>query len=80
MLSGLAQNKFLTLTGANPAMEADEPRSKPATVVTGADLSALSVHELEGRILALKQEISRCEAAMVAKKTSAEAASAVFKL
>lgn len=61
-------------------MEADEPRKTPAAVSVGADLSTLSIAELEARIGTLRAEIGRIEQAISAKKASAAAASAVFKL
>jgi uncharacterized small protein (DUF1192 family) len=61
-------------------MEADEPRGKQAASLVGADLSALSIHELEARIETLRAEIIRVEAAIRSKKSSAEAANSVFKL
>lgn len=61
-------------------MEFDEPR-RPANndIVLGADLSLLSVEELEARIAALKAEIARIESALAAKRSSLSAAQSVFR-
>jgi uncharacterized small protein (DUF1192 family) len=61
-------------------MEADEPRGKQVASLVGGDLSALSIHELEARIETLRAEIIRVEAAIRAKKSSAEAANSVFRM
>ncbi|MBV6657564.1 MAG: DUF1192 domain-containing protein [Devosiaceae bacterium] len=54
-----------------------EPRPKP-TVTVGEDLSDASIDELHERIAALREEISRCEAAIVSKDAARLAADAVF--
>jgi uncharacterized small protein (DUF1192 family) len=59
-------------------MELDlEPKPKPSIVV-GSDLSDASLGELAERIEALRAEISRCEAAILAKGAARDAADAVF--
>lgn len=61
-------------------MDFDEPRV-PARreIEIGADLSTLSVGELEARIEALRAEIARIEAKLEEKRRHAAAASALFK-
>ncbi len=63
------------------AIDLDElsPRKKPADVVLGADLSAMSEHELDGRIALLEAEIVRCREAIVARKATKAAADAFFR-
>jgi uncharacterized small protein (DUF1192 family) len=56
----------------------DLPKPKPQVIV-GADLSNLSVADLEERIAALRSEIERVEAEMRTKKARAAAADALFK-
>ena len=58
----------------------EEIRPKPIDPLTGADISRLSVDEIEARIAALKAEIARLETALVAKRASRAAADAAFKL
>ena len=63
------------------AIDLDElaPRKpKPETVV-GQDLSAMSAHELEARIAALKAEIVRTREALRSRATTKNAADAFFK-
>ncbi|CAM5777246.1 hypothetical protein LMIY3S_05940 [Labrys miyagiensis] len=57
----------------------DEPRKKPAGHQIGQDLSSLSLHELDERIAALKEEIKRLDEARERKAASMSAASAFFK-
>lgn len=57
----------------------DEPRKVTVGHQIGQDLSTLSLHELEERIAALKQEIARLEEAKASKAASLSAASAFFK-
>jgi uncharacterized small protein (DUF1192 family) len=57
----------------------DRPAKKPEIPI-GGDLALLSVEELEWRIGILRQEITRLEAAIVAKRASRSAADSVFKL
>jgi uncharacterized small protein (DUF1192 family) len=49
-------------------------------IVVGADLSSLSVEELEERIAALRSEIARLERDIAGKRSSRAAADSVFKL
>jgi uncharacterized small protein (DUF1192 family) len=62
------------------AFEEEQPRPKPAAHVIGRDLSALSLDELADRLVMLRDEIARIEAAMASKRASAAAADAVFRL
>ncbi|MDE2464951.1 MAG: DUF1192 domain-containing protein [Alphaproteobacteria bacterium] len=55
------------------------PRPSPREIVLGQDLSTWSEHELVARIASLEAEIARCRDAIVARKATREAASAVFK-
>jgi len=55
------------------------PRKKPAEIVLGQDLSAMSQFELEGRIAALEGEIARCRDAITARRATKSAADAFFK-
>ncbi|MFG1345829.1 DUF1192 domain-containing protein [Xanthobacter autotrophicus DSM 431] len=59
-------------------MEEELP-TPPREVLVEADLSRLSVDELESRIDRLKAEIVRLEAARDAKRASRAAADAAFK-
>ena len=61
-------------------MEGDEPRKSAKSPELGADLSNLSVAELENRVALLQDEITRTQAAIAAKKQSAAAAHSIFKL
>ena len=54
------------------------PKKKPVHEV-GQPLDVLSVHELDERIEALREEIARLEAAKASKAASAAAAAAFFK-
>lgn len=58
----------------------EEPAPPPREVLVEADLSRLSVDELENRIARLKVEIQRLEAALVQKQASRAAADAAFRL
>lgn len=62
-------------------MDWDEARAKTTakSIGVGDDLSLLSIGELEHRIAALKGEIARVEAELVAKRRHEAAASALFK-
>lgn len=60
-------------------MDEDRPAPPPAGLSVGADISALSVDEIEARIAQLKAEIARLEASLAAKRASRAAAAAVFK-
>jgi uncharacterized small protein (DUF1192 family) len=57
----------------------DRPAPAPTAHAIGADLSALSVHELQERIGLLEAEIERLRAAVRAKEASKSAADAFFK-
>lgn len=50
----------------------------PAHAV-GADIAALSVEELQARIVLMRDEITRLEAAIQAKTNTINAANAIFK-
>ncbi len=56
----------------------DAPRKKLKHDI-GEDLSMLSLDELAERIALLQTEIARIEAAIAAKKASAEVAASLFK-
>lgn len=55
------------------------PARTPAGHEIGADLSALSEHELEERIGLLEAEIARMRQMLVSKRSSRSAADAFFK-
>jgi uncharacterized small protein (DUF1192 family) len=55
------------------------PRKKPAEIVLGQDLSAMSAHELEDRIAELDAEILRCREAIKSRNNTKEAADAFFR-
>jgi uncharacterized small protein (DUF1192 family) len=62
-------------------MDADDDRKpKLPEIVIGQDLGAISIAELEHRIAILEGEIERLKAAIAEKKSSLNAANAVFKL
>ena len=63
------------------AIDPDElqPRPQPREIILGEDISRLSEHELSARIERLEAEIARCREAIVARKATRAAASAVFK-
>jgi uncharacterized small protein (DUF1192 family) len=63
------------------AIDPDEllPRKKLADIVLGGDLSALSEHELDARIVALEGEILRCRDAVAARRSTKAAADSVFR-
>jgi uncharacterized small protein (DUF1192 family) len=56
----------------------ETPKKKRAHEI-GEDLASLSVDELGERVGLLQTEISRIEAAIAAKKASAETAASFFK-
>lgn len=58
----------------------DLPKANPKTHDIGQDLSALSISELEARILLLKNEIERLEAERIKKDKAKSAADGVFKI
>ena len=55
------------------------PRKKPAEIVLGEDLSAMSEFELDARIGRLEAEIARCRDAITARKATKSAADAFYK-
>ncbi len=60
-------------------MEWDEPKAPSGRTVTlGEDLSDISVRELEDRITRLRDEITRVEAVLAAKKQHSAAAAQLF--
>jgi len=60
-------------------MDLDEEPKKPANMVIGENLDAISVAELEHRIQALESEIMRLRAEIAKKQASRYAADAFFK-
>jgi uncharacterized small protein (DUF1192 family) len=56
-----------------------QPRKKLPDIVLGADISALSAHELESRIARLEEEIARCREAIKARLATKSAAEGFFK-
>ncbi|MCL8382745.1 DUF1192 domain-containing protein [Xanthobacter aminoxidans] len=58
----------------------EEIKPKPVDPLAVADVSRLSVDEIEARIVTLKAEIARLEAALASKRASRAAADAAFKL
>jgi len=62
-------------------IEEDElaPRKKPPQYLLGEDLSAMSEHELESRILAFENEIARCREAIASRRATRSAADRFFK-
>jgi uncharacterized small protein (DUF1192 family) len=67
--------------GTSMAIDPDEllPRKPKSEIVLGQDISALSVVELEARIIALENEILRSREALKARAATKNAADAVFK-
>jgi len=63
------------------AIDLDElaPRKPKSEIVLGEDLSALSVHELEKRIVALEVEIARTKDALRSRAATKNAADTFFK-
>jgi len=57
----------------------DLPRSKAPVAVFGADLSSLSIADLQERIVDLQAEIVRTEKEIVKKQSVSSAAAAFFK-
>ena len=60
-------------------MDLDDAPKKPANMVIGENLDAISVAELEQRIQALDSEIERVKAAITRKQASKSAADAFFR-
>jgi uncharacterized small protein (DUF1192 family) len=58
----------------------DEDAAKKAPEIKlGEDISTLSVHELEKRVVALEAEIARCKSAIDARHQTRSAAENFFK-
>ena len=60
-------------------MDLDDAPKKPANMVIGENLDAISVAELEQRIQALESEIIRLRAEITKKQASRNAADAFFR-
>jgi uncharacterized small protein (DUF1192 family) len=60
-------------------MDLDDAPKKPANMVIGENLDAISVAELEHRIQALDSEIIRLRAEIAKKQASRNAADAFFR-
>ena len=60
-------------------MDLDDAPKKPANMVMGENLDAISVAELEQRIQALESEIIRLKAEIAKKQASRNAADAFFR-
>jgi uncharacterized small protein (DUF1192 family) len=60
-------------------MEIEEPRKKAPEIQLGEDISALSAHELEQRIVRLEEEIARCREAIKARQVTRSTAENFFK-
>jgi uncharacterized small protein (DUF1192 family) len=61
------------------AMDLDDAPKKPANMVIGENLDAISVAELEQRIHALDSELVRIRAEITRKQASLAAADAFFR-
>lgn len=61
------------------AMDDDRPAPPAGAHVVGEPLAALSIDELETRIVLLEAEILRLEAAIAAKRSTEDAANALFR-
>ncbi|KPQ11027.1 MAG: putative small protein containing a coiled-coil domain [Saliniramus fredricksonii] len=61
------------------ADETVRPQAQARNHVVGQDLSTLSIEEIDERIAALRQEITRLEQMRAQKQASKSAADAVFK-
>jgi uncharacterized small protein (DUF1192 family) len=61
-------------------MDWDDVRPQPKReIIVGASLEALSIEELEARIVALQGEIERVRATLTARRSQQQAADAIFK-
>ena len=60
-------------------MDLDDAPRKPANMVIGENLDAISVAELEQRIQALDSEITRLRAEIARKQAGRSAADAFFR-
>jgi uncharacterized small protein (DUF1192 family) len=56
-----------------------EPRKKLPEIALGQDISTLSAHELEKRIVRLEEEITRYKAAIAERQATKSAAESFFK-
>jgi uncharacterized small protein (DUF1192 family) len=63
------------------AMDSDDlqPRKKAPDIRLEEDISTLSAHELEDRILRLETEIARCRQAIATRLATKSAAEIFFK-
>lgn len=63
------------------AMDLDDlqPRKKLPDIILGEDISALSAHELELRIVRLETEIAHCREAIAVRHATKSAAENFFK-
>lgn len=76
----LCDQNWAVLIWRTGVMDWEEPQKQPKTAMElGCDLDTISIEELEDRIVALKQEISRCEAAIQSKQVQRSAADSIFK-
>ena len=62
-----------------PAIDEDDRPKKKIVHEIGQDLTLLAVKELQERVLALKEEIGRLEAAIASKQASRNVADQLFK-
>ena len=62
-----------------PAMDEDDRPKKKIVHEIGQDLALLAVKELQERVLVLKEEIARLEAAIASKQASRNVADQFFK-
>jgi uncharacterized small protein (DUF1192 family) len=62
-----------------PAMDEDDRPKKKIVHEIGQDLALLAVKELQERIVVLKEEIARLEAAVASKQASRSVADQFFK-
>jgi uncharacterized small protein (DUF1192 family) len=62
-----------------PAMDEDDRPKKKIVHEIGQDLALLAVKELQERVVVLKEEIARLEAAIAGKQASRSVADQFFK-
>ena len=62
-----------------PAIDDEDQPKKKTVHEIGQDLALLSVGELQDRIVLLREEIARLEAAAASKKASRDVAARFFK-
>jgi uncharacterized small protein (DUF1192 family) len=61
-------------------MDWDDVRPAPKReIIVGANLEALSIEDLEARIVALQGEIERVRATLTSRRSQQQAADAIFK-